>query len=174
MIKLRLTNLFQFVLLIAVQVLMARNLPIFDVAFCYVYIGFLLFLPIQVSVVAQLLLGFVTGLTVDVFYDTLGIHTAACVFLMYLRPYIIRLLTPRDGYDANDAPNVFRMGYYWFLPYALLLIFLHHTALFFLEVFSFYMWWMTAVRILCSVLYTFLVLMIVQYLFFPVKRSGRK
>ena len=174
MIKLWISHLLQFVLLIAMQVLLARNLPVFDLAFCYIYIGFLLFLPIQLSVVVQLVLGFVTGIAVDIFYDTLGIHAAACVLLMYLRPYILRLLTPRDGYDTNDSPNVHRMGYYWFLPYALILIFLHHAALFFLEVFSFHMWWMTLLRVLLSTVYTFLVVMIVQFLFFPVKRQGRK
>ncbi len=174
MSKLRFNHLLQFILLVAVQVLLARNLPVYDVAFCYVYIGFLLFLPIQLSVVSQLFFGLITGLTVDIFYDTLGIHSAACVFLMYMRPYVIRLLTPRDGYDANDTPNVHRMGYYWFLPYALLLVFLHHAALFFLEVFSFYMWWMTLLRIGLSTVYTFLVLMIIQFLFFPTKRQGRK
>ena len=171
--NLRITNLLQFILLVAVQVLIARNLPLYDVAFCYVYIGFLLFLPIQLPVVAQLLIGLVTGLVIDVFYDTLGIHAAACVLLCYVRPGVLRLLTPRDGYDSADTPNVHRMGYYWFLPYVLILIFVHHTALFFLEVFGIGHWWLTLLRVALSSVYTFLSIMIVQYLFFPI-RSGRK
>jgi hypothetical protein len=169
--SLSLNNLIQFLLLIPLQVFIMRHLSIYDWAFCYIYIGFLLFLPLNTPVVLQLVTGFLTGFIVDIFYDTLGIHAAACVLLMFLRPFVIRVLTPRDGYDASDSANVHKMGWPWFLVFSLFLIFMHHAALFILEVGGFRMFWFTLIKIFLSTIFTFLVAVIIQFLFFPVKGS---
>ena len=87
---------FQFVVFLGLQILLLRNLVLFNTAFCFLYIGFLLFLPIQMPKVMLLLLAFVSGITVDIFYDTIGINAAAALLLAYLRPYVLLVLTPRD------------------------------------------------------------------------------
>src|SRR4028118_1471244 len=92
---------FYFIIYITLQVILIRNMVLFDVGFCFVYIAFLLLLPFDISKVMLLILGFSTGLLVDVFYDTIGIHAAACTLLAYIRPYVIMFTTPRGGYEAN-------------------------------------------------------------------------
>ena len=77
------------------------------------------------------------GLTMDIFYDTGGLHAAAAVLLGFLRPWVLRLLTPRDGYDSADSVNVHQMGWQWFGVYLALLVLLHHAAFFLLELGSF-------------------------------------
>ena len=153
--------------------LLISQLKLFEVGWCFFYLGFLLFLPLDVPVVAQLLLGFGMGLAIDVTFDTGGLHAAAAVLLMYLRPYVIRLLTPRDGYDAQDSVNVHQMGWQWFLVYLLLLVSAHHALYFFLELGSFRHVLLTLTRIGASILFTSAAMLIVQLLFFPVRRGRR-
>lgn len=168
-----LAHIIQFFLLLSVQVLLMRNMVLFNTAFCYIYVAFLLFLPIQMPKVPLLLLAFLVGIIIDVFYDTVGINAAACVLLAYLRPYVLALLTPRDDYEKNDSVNVHIMGWRWFTVYSLFLIFMHHLALFFLELGSFRALGFTLVKIFLSTQFTFLVVIIIQLLFFSARRSNR-
>ena len=171
--KLGLSHLVQFFIFIALQVFLVKYLVLFDTGFCYIYIAFLLFLPIQLPPVILLLMGFTTGITVDTFYDTAGIHAGACVLLAYVRPYVLRFLTPRDEYDANDSVNVRLMGWGWFVTYTLVLIFLHHLLLFFLELGGLKVVGFTLLKVVVSTLYTFTVVVIVQLLFFSARRVAR-
>lgn len=164
---------FQFVVFLGLQILLLRNLVLFNTAFCFLYIGFLLFLPIQMPKVMLLLLAFVSGITVDIFYDTIGINAAAALLLAYLRPYVLLVLTPRDDYEKSDSVNVHVMGWRWFSVYTLFLVFIHHLALFFLELGSFREVGFTLVKVVVSTIFTFLVLVIIQLLFFSTRRSNR-
>lgn len=166
-------HIIQFILFVLLQTLLMDNLVLFSMGFCFIYIAFVLFLPIDINRVWLLLLAFIAGFTVDMFYDTMGIHAAASVLLAFLRPHILNLLTPRDGYDANDSVNIHVMGKSWFSTYALILILAHHTAVFFLETISFNDIWYTLAKILLSTLFTFVVMVILQLLFFSVKRANR-
>ena len=158
------------VVYLLLHVLVASKLVLFDLGWCFFYLGFLLFLPITTPIVLQLLLGFGVGLTMDIFYDTGGVHAAAAVLLMYLRPWVLRLLTPRDGYEAADAVNVHQMGWQWFMVYLGLLVSLHHLAFFLLELGSFQIIGVTLAKVIVSTLFTSLTLLIIQLLFFPARR----
>ena len=173
MSKLSLTHFLQFFIFIALQIFLVQYLVLFNTGFCFIYIAFLLFLPIQLPPVILLLMGFTTGITIDTFYDTAGIHAGACVLLTYVRPYVLRFLTPRDDYDANDSVNVRLMGWGWFVTYALVLIFLHHLLLFFLELGGFKTVGFTLLKVVSSTLYTFTVVVILQLLFFSARRAVR-
>lgn len=164
-------QLLRYLVYVVVHVLLVSRLVLFDLGWCFLYLGFLLFLPLGTPVVVQLLLGFGVGLTLDIFYDTGGLHAAAAVFVMFLRPYVLRLLTPRDGYDAQDAVNVHQMGAAWFGAYAGMLVVAHHAAFFFLELGSFRHPVLTLGKVLASSLFTGVALLIVQLLFFPVRRK---
>ncbi len=153
------------------QILLMRNMVLFNMAFCFIYIAFLLFLPIQMPKVFLLVMAFVSGITVDIFYDTIGINAASCVLLAFLRPYVLYVLTPRDDYELNDSVNVHIMGWRWFSVYALFLVFIHHFFLFFLELGSFRQIGFTLAKVFLSTLFTFLVLVIIQLLFFSERRS---
>jgi hypothetical protein len=161
----------RFVVYALVHVLLISRLVLFDLGWCFFYLGFLLFLPLDTPIVGQLLLSFGMGLTMDIFYDTGGLHAAAAVLLGFLRPWVLRLLTPRDGYDNADSVNVHQMGWQWFGVYLVLLVLLHHLAFFVLELGSFQHFGITLAKMLVSALFTGLALLIVQLLFFPVRRG---
>ncbi len=166
-------QLLRFALYVGLYVLLFDNgsLVLFGLGWNFFYLGFLLFLPIQTPVALQLLLGFAVGFSVDIAHDTGGLHAAAAVLLAYLRPYVLRLLTPRDGYDAQDTVNVHQMGWQWFMVYLALLVTIHHLAFFFLELGSFQHPLLTLGRVGVSLAYTSVVMLIVQLLFFPVRRG---
>ncbi|GAB2471730.1 rod shape-determining protein MreD [Hymenobacter qilianensis] len=166
-------HLILLVLYVLLHVLVASKLVLFDLGWCFFYLGFLLFLPITAPIVVQLLLGFMVGITMDIFYDTGGVHAAAAVLVMYLRPWVLRLLTPRDGYDSDDAVNVHLMGWQWFLVYLILLVSIHHLAFFLLELGSFQIIGVTLIKVIVSTLFTGITLLIVQMLFFPSRRRSR-
>jgi hypothetical protein len=164
-------HIIQFLLLVVLQIFIFDSLVLFSTGFCFIYVGFLLFLPISINRLFLLFLGFVTGFTIDIFYDTMGIHAAASVLLAFLRPHVLNLITPRDGYDTGDSVNLHVMGWRWFLTYIVILIAMHHTAVFFLEIISFE--WYTLAKVLLSTLFTGMVIVILQLLFFSVKRAKR-
>jgi len=156
-------QLFSFILLIGIQVTVFKNLALYDIAFCFIYIGFLLLLPIEFNRLVLLVLGFIAGFMVDIFYDSLGIHAAASVLLVYIRPYWINFLTPQGGYDIGGDPTLKQMNAVWFISYAFPLILIHHFAIFYIEG-GFSLFFFTLVKVILSAVFTFVVLVLVQLL----------
>ncbi|WMJ71694.1 Rod shape-determining protein MreD [Cytophagaceae bacterium ABcell3] len=159
-----------FLLFAGLQVVLFLNVSLFNVAFCFVYIGFILLLPIETSKVVQMLSAFAIGLVVDIFYDTLGIHAAASVLIAYIRAHVINLLTPRGGYDTGIEISVQSLGFQWFITYAGILVFTHHFALFFLEVLSISNFGRILLKTFASSIFTVFVITLLQYLFKSPKR----
>ncbi|MDJ1480089.1 Rod shape-determining protein MreD [Cytophagaceae bacterium YF14B1] len=155
-----------FVIYVGLQMVFVRNLVVFDVAFCFVYVAFILLLPLETDTVLLLLLSLITGLLVDSFYDTAGIHAAACVLMGYLRPWVIRIITPRGGYDQNLRISLDYMGTEWFFSYSLILIVFHHLALFLIEASQWSLVPLALLKTLCSSVFTWIMLIIIQYLFY--------
>ena len=152
---------------LAAQVLFFDKVVLFDYIFCFIYVGFLLTFPFELPVISAMLIGFATGLSVDVFTNTLGLNAGASVALMFIRPSISRVLTPHGGYPNNVSPRPNSMGLSWFASYAIILIFVHHFILFFVEQGGFEMFWRTLAKVVSSTIFTFLMVTIVQYLFAP-------
>lgn len=159
-----------FILYILMQVWFFRNLVLFDKAFCLMYLGFLLLLPIEIGTIALMVVGFFTGLTIDIFYDSLGIHAAACVFVMYIRNRWLNMLTPQGGFDSGAIPDVYLQGLQWFSLYALPLIFLHHLVVFFVEASGFQLFGYTITKVLLSTFYTYIIVVLIQYLLYKKRR----
>jgi hypothetical protein len=84
----------------------------------------------------------------------------------FLRYYVLEYTEPRDGYDVGASPTVEEMGLSWYLSYAGILIFAHHLFLFYLEVFRFDEFFRTLLRVILSSLGTFLLIYLIQFLFF--------
>lgn len=165
-----LPQILNFLVYIIIQILVVRNLVLFDTAFCYVYIAFILLLPIEVGVMTAMLFGFASGLLVDAFYNTFGIHAAASVFIMFIRPRWLTFLTPRGGYDIGIAPTPQTLGLRWFVTYAFPLIFIHHALIFFIEVADFQLFSFTLAKILASAIFTLIMITIIQYILYSSSR----
>ncbi len=161
-----LTYVFYVVLFSAVQVLLVRNFVLFGMAFCYLYVGFLLLLPMDTKRSNLMLIGFFFGWLMDIFYDTGGMHAAASVAMCYMRPTLVRFLTPVGGYDSSVELSVKSLGLQWFITYAFGNILIHHIVLFYLEVASFHLFFYTIIKVICSSLLTLFVLVLTEYLIY--------
>ena len=165
-----LPQVLNFLVYITIQIVVVRNLVLFDTAFCYVYIAFILLLPIEFGVITAMLFGFVSGLLVDAFYNTFGIHAAASVFIMFIRQRWLTFLTPRGGYDIGIAPTPQTLGIRWFVAYALPLVLIHHALIFFIEVADFQLFSFTLAKILASAIFTLIMVTIIQYILYSSSR----
>ncbi len=123
--------------LVLLQVLILNRIEYLGYINPYLYILFILILPFELPQWAVLLLAFFTGMCIDLFSFTPGVHVSATVFLGFMRNIVLSILEPRDGYEPGSAPSVAAYGWSWFLRYSVLLVFCHHLFLFFVEAFSF-------------------------------------
>ena len=98
---------------------------------------FVLLLPLRMPRPLVVFLGFLLGISIDLMYETLGMHAAALVFTAYVRYGILQLLLPREGYALTDKPTKDSLGDVWFLRYAALVMFVHLLFYFSVEAFTF-------------------------------------
>lgn len=131
----------RFVLIILLQGLILRRIPLGGAHFNYIAILFypvlLFLLPMKTSKPLLLIIGFFLGLAIDLFYESPGVHMSACVFVAFVRPYLLKILEPRGGYPVNASPSAHDFGLVWFMQYAGILLFLFLLFYFSVEVFAF-------------------------------------
>ncbi|MBC7827918.1 MAG: rod shape-determining protein MreD [Chitinophagaceae bacterium] len=164
-----LVNLLRFILLICLQVFLLKNMGYYNLAVPFVYILFILLLPFKIPNGLLFLLAFLTGLTVDVFYDTLGLNAAACTVLAFVRIFFIKVTVQRDGFDNEPDPSLGIMGFRWFIFYAIILSFFHHLVLFTFEAFSFNEFGYTLLRVIFSSVFTVVLILLAEFMFFRKK-----
>ena len=159
-------SIIRFIVLVFVQVFLLKNITLYNISTPYPYILFILLLPFEIPNVLLFLLAFILGLTIDAFYDTPGLHAAACVLLALVRVLFISVTVQKDGFDNEPEPTLSIMGFRWFLTYALILTFIHHTFLFLLEAFSFSEFVFILQRVVTSSIFTVILMLITGLLFF--------
>jgi len=163
--KLILINILRWFLLLFIQIILLRNLSFYNLATPFVYVLFLLLLPFGMPNILLYLIAFGTGLSMDAFYDTLGVHAAACVTLVFVRIQFISISVNRDGFDEPE-PTLGNMGFKWFSLYSLLCIFSHHLVLFLLEAFKISELSYTLMRCLTSGIFTWFIIILIEFLFY--------
>ncbi|HEX7493986.1 MAG TPA: rod shape-determining protein MreD [Bacteroidales bacterium] len=152
-----------FIILVLLQVLLLNNIQFSGYVNPYVYILFIMLLPIEIPSWLLLLLSFAIGLIIDFFSGSSGMHASATVLAGFLRPYILRLVAPRDGYKAGSDPSMMIYGFRWFFIYTLLIVLIHHTTLFYLEVFRFADFFRTLLRLLLSTMFSVTFILLIEY-----------
>ncbi len=167
--KVFIVNIIRFIVLIATQVFLLKNIGYYNLSIPYLYILFILLLPFGIPNFLLFILAFFTGLTIDVFYDTLGLNAAACSVLAFVRIVFINLTVQRDGFDNEPDPSLGLMGFRWFIFYAVILTFFHHLILFSFENFKFSELGYILVRVISSTLFTVLFMLITEFTFFSKK-----
>jgi rod shape-determining protein MreD len=159
-------NIIRFIVVVLFQVLVMDNVMINGYMVPYIYLLFILLLPFETPRWLQLLAGFMLGLGIDIFEHTPGIHTAATVLAAFVRPYLLELLAPRDGYEPDTFPRIHYYGFVWFLKYTLILVVVHHFALFYLEVFQLKEFLSTLLRVILSTFLSASTIILSQYFVF--------
>jgi len=170
MINLVSRNIIRMIFLVIFQVAILNNIQLGGYINPYLYVLFILMLPFETPKWLLLVSAFLMGISVDMFSDTMGIHTAACVFMAYCRPGILSVVSSRQEYEPGIQPTIRDLGFKWFFSYSLILVIIHHILLFYLEVFSFSEFFQTLLRVGFSIIFTMLLLILSQYVMYRPKK----
>jgi len=152
-----------FIVLMALQLLVLNNIKLGGYINPYIYIFFIMLLPFEIPGWLLLSLGFFTGLTVDAFSSTLGMHSSATLFLAFLRPTILSNISTRESSDKSGSFTLASSDIVWFVKFTLIMVFTHHFVLFFLESFTFTHFFGTLLRIILSSIATSVFILISQF-----------
>jgi hypothetical protein len=132
----------------------------------YVYYLPLLWLPFSMTRWGLLLTGFLTGLLLDYFMMTPGLHAAACVLMCYFRPFLINILTPKDAAEFTyREPSPKAMQWTPYAVYVLILTLLHHGYMVFLEWLSFGSFLEFVLKVLATTAISLLITFTIELIF---------
>lgn len=151
-----------WLLYVLLHLFVTRNLVLFDYAFCFIYVAAILVLPYEINLTALLFIAFATGVIVDSFDNTLGMHAAATVLTAYVRPVILGRLFSQKVSESRINLSLNELGLSGFLSYAVILISIHHLALFFIEASSMTLFVTTLIKVACSIVFTTFAYLIFQ------------
>lgn len=171
MINVIISNAIRFFIFGLLQVLIIRNINFGTYFVPLLHLIIILLLPLKIPKIPVLFICFILGLILDIFYDQQGLHSAALVFMGFMRPLMLSAVAPREGYDDFMKPTTQSMGLAWFVTYSGILIFLHHLFFFFSEIFRFDEFGSTLLRVFCSTISTFVLVLVFQYLFYRHEKS---
>lgn len=118
----------------------------------FLYIYFIIKIPLGTNRSALLLWAFLLGFTVDIFCNTPGLNAAATVLLAFSRISIQRLFFEREDFE-HFVPSLKNLGAP-FMKYAIMSTLIHHAALISLSCFSYLNPLVILLRILSSVILT--------------------
>jgi rod shape-determining protein MreD len=160
------TYIVRFLLIILIQLLVVNNIELSTYVNPYMYILFILTLPISMKPWVVVLISFFTGMVMDTFSSTPGLHMAATGFMGYIRGFYLQFSCSKEDFAGRIEPSISKKGIVWFIVYMTILTLLHHVFLFYLEIYSFKEFFRTLWRILSSTFFTVLIITLGQLLFY--------
>jgi len=162
-------NLLRFLGLGLVQILILKSIDIswgnFNFIHLFIYPLVILLLPLKTPRVIVILIAFFLGLTIDVFYDSLGVHASASVFMAFCRKIVLRFLEPYGGYKTDIIPSLKNMGITWFFIYSGILLFLHLLFYFSMEAFSIVFIFQILMNTIFSFIFSIILIFLHQFIF---------
>ena len=161
-------NTARFVLLLLVQVVLFNNINFLGFINPYPYILFIILYPVNGNRYGLLAASFLLGIVMDLFCNSGGVHTAACITLAAIRPAIFKfsfgLSYEYQTVKLNDVLTPERFSF------ILIAVTVHHLCMFLMEIFALEFFWSIIVRTLVSTLFRILMCILIIYLIKPGKR----
>lgn len=164
----------RFILFVLFQVLVLNNLELGWGVYPMIYPLFILLLPFEMATVTLMLIAFGMGIVIDSLSNTFGLHASSAVVFAYFRPLVFKLFSPRDGYENTGESNVYVMGIRWFTFVFGLLLLVHHTWFFLIEVFKWNELGFVLRKVALSVPLSFLFSLFAQFIFMSGKNKGER
>lgn len=161
-----LKNIARFFLIFTAQVLIVKNLELGRYIHPYIYLMFIIILPFTTPGWLLLTSGFFMGLLIDMFYNSMGMHTAATVLIAFCRPTFLKFFSQRENYDISTIPTSQQMGVGSFLSYCAAMVFTHHLLLFYTEIFRLNDFFYTLLKVLLSSIGSILLIYVSQFFVF--------
>ena len=158
-------NILRFVSLLFLQVLVIGHIQISSMVTPFIYILAIIMLPFNTPRWLLLFSAFVLGFFVDIFSGTMGLNMSAILIAAFIRPYVLNLISFGRDYEDEEVPNLRNLGVDRFVAYISIMIVVHHSAIFLLEIFRLNELGTTFLRIIYSSLATFVLVFLWQLLF---------
>jgi len=164
-------NISRFLILILLQVFVFNYVQWFGFLNPFVYLLFLILLPLEMAKSFQYIIAFATGFIVDAFLKTYGIQAFACVLVIFCRPYIILILNGFKPLEAGVRPLPGIKDFKWFLVYTFILVFIHQITITGLETFQWVKWWHIIWTSTLNTLFTTFIILCIEYIFYANKNK---
>lgn len=150
-------SLLLFLLMVFLQIICNR-ICLFNVAVPFVFIYFILRLPLNLSVNWVMTLSFLIGLVIDIFSNSHGMFSMASVLLATLRKPIFSLFYPREDEMTIPVPSIRTLGVGNYIKYMFTLTILFCICIYVIQLFTFSNIILTLLRILGSSILTAIIL----------------
>lgn len=162
------SNILRFLILLVVQIAVCQHVCLFGYMAPALFLLALFLLPLELPLSAQYLIGFSAGFVVDAFAHTLGASSFACTLVMFVRPYVVKML---DGSNNVKFENINRpvpgvKDFRWVFLYTLILTAVYEITYVMLETMSFRNFGRTTLVILGNIVFTVFVILCVEYIFY--------
>lgn len=171
MINNLLRGLFYFVVFVLIQVWILNNIHFLRVATPFLYLYFIVKLPVGTSQTKIVFFSFLIGLVIDSFSNTPGMHAAACTLAGFSRDSLIHFFMGKDLPDGV-YPSYKTFGYGGFFRYVITLVTIHHLVLFLVESLTFFDPLFLALRIITSTALTTILICTVEAFNIESQKSG--
>ena len=158
-----------FLVLVPAQAVIFNNLILFNVALPLVFIYLIISLPMTLGTNWAVTIGFITGLSVDIFSDTPGMNALACTNLAFMRKPVYHLYMSYDDDLSGMRPSIATMGSAAYFKYLLTMVAAYCFMLFVIEAFQFFNFRLMLMRTVFSSAFTFITIYAIDSLSF--KRS---
>ncbi len=145
-----------FLILIPTQAVIFNHIVLFDVAIAMMYIYLIISLPISLNTNMSVTVGFLAGLLVDIFADTAGENALAATMLAFARKPIFRLYMSNEDFGSL-RPSSHSMGREAYLKYLLTMSLIYCILIFSIEAWQFFNFKLMILRIICSTIFTFVI-----------------
>jgi hypothetical protein len=161
----------RFVLFLFAQALLFNNIEVGLGIHVMIYPLFILLLPYKLNVFLSMLIAFALGFGIDSISNTYGLHASSAVLLAYIRPMIFKIFEPRDGYESEQTFTIYEMDTTWLVSVFGLMLIVHHTWFFTLELFKFNELLFILQKIVLSVPISLIICVLIQAIFLKKKRG---
>lgn len=160
-------NILRFFVLLLVQVAICQHISLFGYMTPALFLLALYLLPLEIPLSLQYVIGFATGFVTDAFAHTLGVSSFACTLLMFLRPYIVRMLNGANNvkFENIDRPVPGVKDFRWVFLYTLTLTSIYEVVAVLLETMTFKNFGHTLLVIVGNTLFSVFVILCIEYIF---------
>ena len=156
-------------LFVLLQFLVLNNIQFISYINPLVYLILIITLPQDIKKWFLIVYAFFLGVLLDLFEGNIGLNSSSLVFIAFLKPYLHKVLIPKNLIDEKDKLGLKNLGIQTFSIYALTIIFIHNSFLFLLEHFSSSSILLLLLKIVASTVVTFVIILIFQLFTFKTK-----
>ncbi|MCQ2345441.1 MAG: rod shape-determining protein MreD [Paludibacteraceae bacterium] len=129
------TNIIRLLICLMLQILLFNRLHFLGICHPYIYILFLLAMPIKVPRWAEMLIAAAVGFTMDIVCSSSGVHLAACTLIGFIRPILISWMVQDSERIAQDISSA-TLGNTEYIRLVIIITFIHHGLIFLLDSWS--------------------------------------